>query len=41
VVCNEHVRPRVLLLTEGQVSDYKKAAIMRPAMPAAPVLIAE
>jgi transposase len=31
----------VLLLTEGQVSDYKGAATMLPAMPAAPVLIAD
>jgi transposase len=31
----------VLLLTEGQVSDYKGAATMLPAMPSAPVLIAD
>jgi len=31
----------VLLLTEGQVSDYKGAATMLPAMPTAPVLIAD
>ena len=40
-VCDEQGRPRVLLLTEGQVSDYKGAATMLPAMPAAPVLIAD
>ena len=31
----------MLLLTEGQVSDYKGAATMLPAMPDAPVLIAD
>ena len=31
----------MLLLTEGQVSDYKGAATMLPAMPPAPVLIAD
>jgi transposase len=31
----------VLLLTEGQVSDYKGAATMLPVMPDAPVLIAD
>ena len=40
-VCDEQGRPRVLLLTEGQVSEYKGAATMLPAMPAAPVLIAD
>lgn len=40
-MCDEQGRPRVLLLTEGQVSDYKGAATMPPAMPAAPVPIAD
>ena len=40
-VCDERGRPRVMLLTEGQVSDYKGAATMLPAMPDAPVLIAD
>ena len=40
-VCDERGRPRVLLLTKGQVSDYKGAATMLPVMPAAPVLIAD
>ena len=40
-VCDEQGRPRVLLLTEGQVSDYKDAATMLEAMPKAPVLIAD
>jgi len=31
----------VLLLTEGQVSDYKGPATILPAMPDAPVLIAD
>lgn len=31
----------MLLLTEGQVSDYKGAATMLPALPPAPVLIAD
>lgn len=30
-----------MLLTEGQVSDYKGVATMLPAMPQAPVLIAD
>lgn len=40
-VCDEPGRPRVMLLTEGQVSDYKGATTMLPAMPDAPVLIAD
>ncbi len=40
-VCDGQGRPRVLLLTEGQVSDYKGAATMLPAMPSALVLIAD
>jgi IS5 family transposase len=40
-ICDEQGRPRVLLLTEGQVSDYKGAATMLPDMPSAPVLIAD
>jgi putative transposase len=31
----------MLLLTEGQVSDYKRAATMLPVMPQAPVLIGD
>ena len=40
-VCHEQGRPRVLLLTEGQVSDYRGAATMLPALPPASVLIAD
>ncbi|MET3439244.1 hypothetical protein ABIC44_003949 [Sphingomonas sp. 1185] len=30
-----------MLLTEGQVSDYKGAALMFEAMPPAPILLAD
>ena len=40
-VCDEHGRPRVMLLSEGQMSDCKSAALMLGARPDAPVLIAD
>jgi len=40
-VCDELGRPIVLLLTEGQVSDYRGAATMLSALPPARVLIAD
>jgi transposase len=40
-VCDEHGRPPVMLLSQGQMSDYKGAALMLDAMPDAPVLIAD
>jgi transposase len=36
-VCDDRGRPRVMLLTEGQMSDYKGAALIFDAMPPAPV----
>lgn len=38
-VCDS--RPLILLLTKGQVSDYKGAATMLPALPDADILIAD
>ena len=38
-VCDDRGRPRVMLLTEGQMSDYKGAPLMFVAMPQAPVLL--
>ena len=32
-VCDGHERPLVMLLSEGQMSDYKGAALMLPATP--------
>ena len=40
-VCDERGRPRVMLLTEGQMSDCKGAALMFEAMPPAPVLLGD
>ena len=34
-VCDGNGRPLVMLLSEGQMSDYKGAALMLPAMPKA------
>jgi len=33
IVCDGHGRPFLLLLTEGQVSDYKGAAILQHLLP--------
>ena len=40
-VCDSHGRPLVMLLSEGQMSDYKGAALMLPAMPKAKQLLAD
>jgi transposase len=40
-VCDGQGRPLVLLLSEGQMSDYKGAALMLGAMPSARVMIAD
>ena len=40
-VCDGRGRPLVMLLSEGQMSDYKGAAAMRPAMPKAKLLLAD
>ncbi|MFC7556275.1 IS5 family transposase [Pseudoroseomonas wenyumeiae] len=40
-VCDEKGRPVVLLLTEGQMSDHKGAALMLDALPSARVLIGD
>ncbi len=40
-ICDERGRPIVLLLTEGQVSDYRGAATMLSALPPARTLIAD
>ena len=37
----DHGRPLVMLLREGQMSDYKGAALMPPAMPTAKQLLAD
>ena len=37
----DHGRPLVMLLREGQMSDYKGAALMPPAMPKAKQLLAD
>jgi len=39
-VCDGQVRPVVLLLSEGQMSDYKGAALTLDALPPAKQLIA-
>jgi hypothetical protein len=39
-VCDGAGRPLVMLLSEGQISDYKGAALMLPAMPKAKQLLA-
>src|SRR5271154_6535096 len=40
-VCDGHGRPLVMLLSEGQMSDFKGAALMLPAMPKAKQLLAD
>ena len=40
-VCDSGGRPLVMLLSEGQMSDYKGAALMLPAMPKAKELLAD
>jgi len=40
-VCDGQGRPIVLLLSEGQMSDYKGAALMLEALPTAKQLIAD
>ena len=40
-VCDGHGRPLLMLLSEGQMSDYRGAALMLKALPNAKVLIAD
>ena len=40
-VCDGHGRPLILLLSEGQMSDYKGAALMLPALPKAKELLGD
>jgi transposase len=40
-VCDGKGRPLVMLLSEGQMSDYKGAALMLDALPSARTLIAD
>src|SRR3984957_8977471 len=40
-VCDGRGRPLVMLLSEGQMSDYKGAALMAPALPKAKQLLAD
>ena len=40
-VCDGNGRPLVMLLSEGQMSDYKGAALLLPAMPKAKQLLAD
>ena len=40
-VCDSKGRPLVMLLSEGQMSDFKGAALMLPAMPGAKELLAD
>lgn len=40
-VCDGKGRPLVMLLSEGQMSDYKGAALMIDALPRAQVLLAD
>lgn len=40
-VCDGHVRPLILLLSEGQMSGYKGAARMIEAFPKAKTLLAD
>ena len=40
-MCDADGKPLILLLTEGQVSDYRGAAAILPALPDADVLIAD
>lgn len=41
VVCDGHGRPPILLLTEGQMSDYKGAALMLNVLPRAKELLGD
>lgn len=40
-VCEGHGRPLIMLLSEGQMSDYKGAALMLPALPRAKELLGD
>ena len=40
-VCDERGRPRVMRLSEGQMSDYKGAALMLPVLPKARTLLGD
>ena len=40
-VCDGHGRPLILLLSEGQMSDYKGAALMLDALPRAKELLGD
>src|SRR5215217_4597373 len=40
-VCDDQGRPRVMLLSEGQMSDYKGAALMLEAIPKTDLLIGD
>ena len=40
-VCDGEGRPIILLLSEGQMSDYKGAALMIDALPKARVLLGD
>lgn len=40
-VCDGHGRPLILLLSEGQMSDYKGAALMLSALPKAKELLGD
>jgi transposase len=40
-VCDGHGRPIVLLLTEGQMSDHKGAALLLPTLPSARELLGD
>jgi len=40
-VCDANGKPLILLLTEGQVSDYRGAATTLPNLPSADILIAD
>jgi transposase len=40
-VCDGHGRPPILLLSEGQMSDYKGAALILPALPKAKELLGD
>jgi len=41
VVCDGQGRPLVMLLSEGQMSDYKGAALMLDAIPDAGTMLAD
>ena len=40
-VCDGHGRPLIMLLSEGQMSDYKGAALMLPVLPKAEELLGD